>query len=112
MRLTDGKNCAFQTQLFQNTVGTIYPHTRAKVVDLETREVAERGERGELLVSGYSVQKGYWSDPVETAKAMIADQEGRVWMQTGDIACIDNEGLSIPLSQSSLPGLPTTQVES
>jgi len=74
------------------TVGTIYPHTRAKVVDLETREVVGRGQRGELLVSGYSVQKGYWADPLATAKAMIADQEGRVWMQTGDIACIDHDG--------------------
>ncbi|KNZ59427.1 hypothetical protein VP01_1732g1, partial [Puccinia sorghi] len=64
---------------FQTTVGTIYPHTRAKVVNPETREVVERGQHGELLVSGYS--------------AMIADQEGRVWMQTGDIACIDHEGL-------------------
>ncbi|PLW27576.1 hypothetical protein PCASD_20086 [Puccinia coronata f. sp. avenae] len=96
--MTETSPGTFQTQASDerskrtNTVGTIYPHTRAKVVDLETREVAERGERGELLVSGYSVQKGYWSDPVETAKAMIADQEGRVWMQTGDIACIDNEG--------------------
>ncbi|KAH9457123.1 hypothetical protein MJO29_011116 [Puccinia striiformis f. sp. tritici] len=74
------------------TVGTIYPHTRAKVVDLMSREIVERGERGELLVSGYSVQKGYWNDPVETAKAMITDSEGLVWMQSGDIACIDADG--------------------
>ncbi|KAA1096043.1 hypothetical protein PGT21_003283 [Puccinia graminis f. sp. tritici] len=74
------------------TVGTIYPHTQAKVVDLATREVVKRGQRGELLVSGYSVQKGYWNDPLETAKAMITDQEGRVWMQSGDIASIDEDG--------------------
>jgi long-subunit acyl-CoA synthetase (AMP-forming) len=96
MGLADGKNCACETQLFQTTVGRIYPHMRAKVVDLVTREVVERGERGELLLSGYSLQKGYWGDPLETAKAMISDREGRVWMQSGDIACIDNEGPSIP----------------
>lgn len=74
------------------TVGTIYPHTRAKVIDLETGEIVPRDRRGELLVSGYSVQKGYWNDPIETAKAMIEDEEGRVWMRSGDIASIDSSG--------------------
>ncbi|PLW32195.1 hypothetical protein PCANC_18928, partial [Puccinia coronata f. sp. avenae] len=96
--MTETSAANFQTQANDErskkttTVGRIYPHMRAKVVDLVTREVVERGERGELFLSGYSLQKGYWGDPLETAKVMISDREGRVWMQSGDIACIDNEG--------------------
>lgn len=62
------------------------------MIDLETGEIVPRDRRGELLVSGYSVQKGYWNDPIETAKAMIEDEEGRVWMRSGDIASIDSSG--------------------
>lgn len=38
------------------------------------------GEKGELVVSGYLVQKGYWNDPVRTAEVMMQDEKGNVWM--------------------------------
>jgi long-chain acyl-CoA synthetase len=44
-------------------------------------------EDGELLVSGDNVMKGYWNDPVGTARA-IADG----WLHTGDIGIIDKDG--------------------
>lgn len=50
------------------------------------------GERGELAVAGYSLQKGYWNDPVRTAEAMVADKDGKVWMHTGDEAEMDENG--------------------
>ena len=40
------------------TVGKILPHVKAKVVDLEGR-VVPVNTPGEILVSGYLVQKGY-----------------------------------------------------
>ena len=40
------------------TVGTILPHTRAKIVKPGTAEILPIGERGELCVSGYLLQKG------------------------------------------------------
>lgn len=76
----------------KTTVGSIYPHTMAKVVDLQSRKVVNREQKGELLVSGYSLQKGYWNDQAETDKAMVKDEEGRIWMKSGDIALIDSEG--------------------
>jgi fatty-acyl-CoA synthase len=45
------------------------------------------GEKGELLVRGYSVMQGYWGDPARTAEAI---RDG--WMHTGDLATIDAEG--------------------
>lgn len=76
-----------------NTVGRLLPHVEAKVVDpFDHDKVLEIGERGELAVSGYLVMKEYWGQPEKTAEVMKTDQDGKVWMHTGDEASIDAEG--------------------
>jgi acyl-CoA synthetase (AMP-forming)/AMP-acid ligase II len=76
-----------------NTVGRLLPHVEAKVVDpADPKKILEIGERGELAVHGYLVMKEYWGQPEKTAEAMIKDEEGKVWMHTGDEAVIDEEG--------------------
>ncbi|MBX3644035.1 MAG: AMP-binding protein [Rubrivivax sp.] len=70
-----------------STVGRIQPRLEAKVVDTVSGQVVPVGEKGELLVRGYSVMQGYWGDPVRTAEAV---RDG--WMHTGDLATIDAEG--------------------
>lgn len=73
------------------TVGKILPHTRAKIVDSKGN-VVPVGTRGELLVSGFQLQKGYWRNSEKTAEALQTDDEGCLWMRTGDEAVFDNEG--------------------
>ena len=70
-----------------STVGRIQPRLEAKVVDPATGQVLPTGEKGELLVRGYSVMQGYWGDAARTAEAI---RDG--WMLTGDLATIDAEG--------------------
>lgn len=70
-----------------STVGRIQPHVECKVVDAGGSTV-DRGEKGELLVRGYSVMQGYWGDPERTAEAIDAGG----WMHTGDLGVIDAEG--------------------
>ncbi|QGF22948.1 long-chain-fatty-acid--CoA ligase [Raineyella fluvialis] len=71
------------------TIGVPFPSTLMKVVDPEdpTREVA-RGERGELLIKGPQVFQGYWHNPEETAKTLLADG----WLRTGDLVVVDEDG--------------------
>ena len=38
--------------------------------------------------------KGYWNKPEDTASALRADADGRVWFHTGDIAQIDEDGFT------------------
>jgi TBC1 domain family member 8/9 len=76
-----------------NTVGRLLPHVEAKVVDpADPKKILGIGERGELAVHGYLVMKEYWGQPEKTAEAMIPDEEGKVWMHTGDEAVMDEEG--------------------
>src|SRR5687768_14455039 len=75
------------------SIGLPLPDTDIKVVDLETgeREVPV-GEEGELCIAGPQVMKGYWNRPDETAIALREDAEGRVWLYTGDVARMDEDG--------------------
>ncbi|UWQ43871.1 AMP-binding protein (plasmid) [Leisingera aquaemixtae] len=68
------------------TVGRVHPHLEVKAVDGEGRTVPA-GERGELLVRGYSVMQGYWDDPAATGEAI---RDG--WMRTGDLGTFDDQG--------------------
>jgi long-chain acyl-CoA synthetase len=75
------------------SIGLALPDTDMKIVDLETgaRQVAF-GEEGELCIAGPQVMKGYWNRPGETAIALRADDAGRTWLYTGDVARMDEDG--------------------
>ncbi len=70
-----------------STVGRIQPRLEAKVVDPATGATVPVGDKGELLVRGYSVMQGYWGDELRTLEAI---REG--WMHTGDLATLDDAG--------------------
>jgi fatty-acyl-CoA synthase len=65
------------------------PHffTNVRIVGPELAEVPA-GERGEIIVAGPNVMRGYWNQPEENAH-VIAD---RTWLRSGDIASADPEG--------------------
>ncbi|KAJ9476224.1 putative Oxalate--CoA ligase (putative) [Pseudozyma hubeiensis] len=67
------------------SVGWLIPSTLAKVVDISTREPVEPGERGELLIKGDQVFRGYLSNPEET-KASFAEDG---FFRTGDVVIVD-----------------------
>ncbi|KAL8679062.1 MAG: hypothetical protein Q9186_004649 [Xanthomendoza sp. 1 TL-2023] len=76
-----------------DSVGKLLPHVEAKIVDPRDRgRVLPVGERGELAVSGYLVMKGYWDDEAKTNEVMIPDENGKIWMHTGDEALLSPNG--------------------
>ena len=46
---------------------------------------------GEVLARSNVIMEGYWNQPAETAKAMVADTAGRPWFHTGDGGSLDDE---------------------
>ena len=69
-----------------SSVGPLVPCMEAKVVD-ENGATLDPSQRGELLLRGPNVMKGYLNRPDATAEAIV---DG--WFRTGDIAEIDTDG--------------------
>lgn len=72
----------------EGSIGIPFPDVEARIVSLDTNLDQPAGEPGELWVRGPQVMAGYWQKPEETAKTKTADG----WLQTGDIAIMDEEG--------------------
>uniref|UniRef100_A0A8C2UHW3 Medium-chain acyl-CoA ligase ACSF2, mitochondrial n=1 Tax=Coturnix japonica TaxID=93934 RepID=A0A8C2UHW3_COTJA len=70
------------------TVGSILPHTEAKIEDPETKKPVPLNTPGELQVRGYCVMLGYWNDSARTREVISDDN----WYKTGDIATLDEDG--------------------
>ena len=73
-----------KTGLKMDTVGPPLMNTEVRIAD-----------DGEICVRGELVMKGYWRNPAETERVLIADPadpDGAPWLHTGDIGHIDEAG--------------------
>ncbi|WP_448808516.1 class I adenylate-forming enzyme family protein [Agromyces bauzanensis] len=68
------------------TVGPALDGQRIRIVDDEGRDVPT-GERGEIVISGPTLMRGYLARPDETV-ATIHDG----WLHTGDVGVLDEDG--------------------
>lgn len=91
--LTESSPVAAVNPLDENrragSIGRLVPGTSARFVSIEDRttEVAA-GEKGELLLHGPQIMKGYWKREDATADMITA--EG--YLHTGDVGYQDDEG--------------------
>jgi long-chain acyl-CoA synthetase len=72
---------------FNGCIGLPISSTECAIMD-EEGKLLPQGERGELVVRGPQVMKGYWQRPEETAKVITEDG----WLRTGDVAIMNEEG--------------------
>jgi len=76
------------------TLGIPLPNTHAAVARFEKDKFVEfvpPGERGEIVVSGPQVQRGFWKRPEEN-KISFFEAGGRHWFRIGDEGWMDEEG--------------------
>ncbi len=75
------------------SIGIPLPDTDIKIVDLaDGLTEVPAGSDGELCIAGPQVMKGYWNRADETDIALRKDAAGRVWLYTGDVARMDDDG--------------------
>ncbi|GAA6012359.1 hypothetical protein JCM11491_007109 [Sporobolomyces phaffii] len=77
----------------RGSIGPNLPMLRSRIVDLESDKDLGPNESGELLLSAPSIMLGYHNKPDATAETLVTDADGDVWLRTGDIAHVDDDGL-------------------
>jgi acyl-CoA synthetase (AMP-forming)/AMP-acid ligase II len=70
-----------------DSVGHAVPNTEFRIVDVETHDDLDPGERGEIWIRGPQVMKGYHNQPEATDATVDADG----WLHTGDVAMVDED---------------------
>lgn len=74
-------------------IGAPMPGTDFKIVKNDTFREQPVGEDGEICISGPLVMMGYLGDEAETAKAIQLHDDGKLWLHTGDIGHLSDDGL-------------------
>lgn len=74
------------------TIGKPLIGNQMCIVEPGTVNVLSAGEDGELCVSGPTVMIGYRNNPEETQSTLRIHADGKVWLHTGDMAAIDEDG--------------------
>jgi acyl-CoA synthetase (AMP-forming)/AMP-acid ligase II len=69
-------------------VGRLLPNVEARILDPASGEDLGPHLRGELLLRGPNVMRGYLNQPEATAAMLDADG----WLHTGDVALFDDDG--------------------
>ncbi len=76
----------------EGSIGLPFPDTLYKTVSLATGEDLPCGEEGEICISGPTVMQGYLNNEAETKAVLRRHADGRIWLHTGDLGHIDEDG--------------------
>ncbi|GAA6060060.1 hypothetical protein JCM10212_003021 [Sporobolomyces blumeae] len=76
----------------RGSIGPNLPMLRTRIVDPETNKDLGTNKPGELLISAPSIMLGYHNRPDATAETLVKDDKGDIWLRTGDIGYVDDDG--------------------
>ncbi len=76
----------------ENSIGLPYPDTYYQIVRPGTDDVLPFGEEGEIILRGPSLMTGYLKNPEETANTLRKLADGNIWLYTGDLGYMDEDG--------------------
>ena len=93
--LTECVTASCLTPKDYNRVGSIgvpFPDTYYKIVKPGTTDEVDPNVEGEICISGPSVMLCYMNNESETANTLRRHADGRIWMHSGDLGKMDEDG--------------------
>ena len=63
-----------------------------KIIDPATRKTLKYGEVGEIVIHSKAFMSGYLNDEAETNTALQVHSDGHIWLHTGDLGYMDEDG--------------------
>ena len=76
----------------EGSIGQPLPDMYYKIVAPGTQNEVPYGEEGEICISGPTVMMEYVGHPEETAQTLQTHEDGRIWVHTGDLGYMDEDG--------------------
>ena len=76
----------------ENSIGLPFIDTQYCIVHPGTDEVVPAGTAGEIILTGPTTMLKYLHNPDETASTLRTLADGRVWLYTGDLGYMDEDG--------------------
>ena len=74
-------------------IGVPFPDMDFKIVKNDTFKELLPKQEGEICISGPLIMMEYLGDDIETAQAIRLHDDGKVWLHTGDIGYLGEDGL-------------------
>lgn len=75
------------------TSGVVAPSVKCRIMKSDTEE-AKVGERGEIVIQGENVMKGYFKNP-EASSDVLREEADGTWLWTGDLGYYDEDGFLV-----------------
>ena len=92
---TEGNGTIATTSNKINKIGSVgipFIGNNIGIFDMDNNQELTYGQKGEICYCGDSVMKKYYNNDAETKKVLKMHDDGKVWMHSGDIGYIDNDG--------------------
>ena len=74
------------------SIGVPFPDTYYQIVKPGTTQELPPNNEGEICISGPTVMLGYMDNPEETFQTLRSHGDGRIWLHTGDLGYMDEDG--------------------
>lgn len=76
----------------EGSIGLPFTDMKYAIVEPGTDDVLPPNKQGEIIITGPTLMKGYLKNPEETAQTLRRMPDGNIWLYTGDLGHMDEEG--------------------